>query len=172
MQIVSTNAVFIKMKTQLNIFGLRDRDFLTDSEIIRIKKKYPNYHILTYYCIENYLYHPDNIEELDLQNFNKEEYIAEIIKQKSEKKNLIISNYKNARKSYQEFQIEHEKLQDKSNEHEIIKYLESDEIDVFFKAFSMKDYFNRRIIEKYQLKSTELAKNVWFKQRIFRILQI
>ncbi|MDR1500907.1 MAG: hypothetical protein LBT43_00435 [Prevotella sp.] len=168
----NSSSVFIKMKTNLEIYGLRDRDFLLDSEILKIKDKYPNYRILDYYCIENYLYHPDNIQELELQSFDKENYTKEIIKQKNQNKNQIISIYKNSRKSYQEFQIEHEKLQDKSNENDIIRYLESDDLEVFFKAFSIKDYFNKNSIEKYQLKPKELINTNWFKKRLHEILSI
>ena len=165
----NSNSVFVKMRTNLEIHGLRDRDFLLDSEIERIQRKYPHYYILGYYCFENYLYHPDNIEELGLQNFNKEEYVKEITKQKNNRKNEIISIYKNSRKSYQEFQIDSDKLQDKANENEIIAYLESDELETFFKSFSMKDYFNKKIIEKYQLIQSELVKTNWFQQKINKI---
>ena len=162
--------IFIQAKTTLDRFGLRDRDFLTDSEIIKIKSKYPNYFILDYYCFENYLFHPDNIEELKLQDFDKNVYINEIVRQKNENKNQIISNFKMSRKSYQEFKIESENLKIKIDENEIIKYLESDEIEFFFKSYSMKDYFNKNIISKYNLQPQELAKTNWFKNKLIRIL--
>lgn len=163
-------SVFIQVKTTTGRYGLRDRDFLLDSEIERIKKKYPNYYILDYYCFENYLYHPDNIEELNLKDFKKEEYILELIKQKKQKKNQIISIYRNSRNSYQEFRIEAEKLRVKKEENEIIDYLESDDIEIFFKAFSMKDYFNKEIINKYNLRSAELSKTKWFRSKITDII--
>lgn len=162
--------VFIKVKTKLEMYGLRDRDFLLDSEIDKIKSKYPNYFILDYYCFENYLYHPDNISELNLGGFDKKSYISEIVKQKNEKKNYIISIYRNARNTYQEFKVEHENLRDKSNEDKIMEYLESDDIEIFFKAFSIKDYFNKSIIEKYGLKATELSGTIWFKERFSKLL--
>lgn len=163
-------SVFIQIKTTADRFGLRDRDFLLDSEIQKIRTKYPNYYILEYYCFENYLYHPDNIEELNLKDFDKNEYILEIIKQKKAKKNHIISIYKNSRKSYQEFKIPSEKLKIKNEEDLIINYLESDSIEIFFKVYSMKDYFNKKIISKYNLKPQELAKTKWFKNRLEKIL--
>jgi internalin A len=163
-------SVFIQVKTTLDRFGLRDRDFLTDSEIAKIKLKYPNYYILDYYCFENYLFHPDNIEKLQLQDFDKNAYIQEIIRQKNENKNQIISNYKMSRKSYQEFKIESEKLKIKEDENEIIKYLESDDIEIFFKSFSMKDYFKKSIISKYNLQPQELSKTKWFKNKLIIIL--
>ncbi len=117
--------VFIKVKTKIDTYGLRDRDYLLDTEIVRIRRKYPNYFILDYYCFENYLYHPENIRELAIENFNIDSYKQEIIQQKNNKKNHIISIFKNSRKNYQEFKVEHEKLLDKENENLIIDYLMS-----------------------------------------------
>ncbi len=154
------------------MFGIRDRDFLLDTEIERITNKYPYYFILEYYCFENYLYHPDNIQELELASFDKDLYKDEIIKQKNEKKNHIISIYRNSRNTYQEFKIEHENLRDKNNEDKIIEYLMSDDIEIFFKAFSMKDYYNKTIIGKYGLKDTELITTKWFKDRIEKIIKL
>lgn len=168
----NSNSVFIKMKTSLDYLGLRDRDYLLDSEIEKIRSKYSRYFILDYYCLENYLYHPDNLEEMDLFSFNKKDYIDDIIKQKNEKKLHLISIYKNSRKSYQEFQIELEKLQDKNNENKIIDYLESDELESFFKAFSMKDHFDKSLIEKYQLKQEELVNTNWMKCQISKVLNL
>lgn len=161
-----SSSVFIKIHTNPDYFGLRDRDFLLDSEIQKIKKKYENYFILDYYCFENYLYHPENIDKLNLVGFNKNKYIEEIIRQKNSVKNSIISNYKVARKSYQEFKIEADKLCDKKNEEDIIKYLESDELEVFFKAYSMKDKFNKDYLKKYSLQERDLVSTDWFKLKM------
>lgn len=167
-----SNSVFIKINTDKELYGLRDRDFLTDSEVERITKKYPKYYILDYYCIENYLYHPDNLSELDLKDFDVKKYIAEILDQKSDKRDGIISIFKNARKTYQEFKIEADKLQDKATENEIIENLKSNEIEVLFKSFSMKDHFNKSYITKFQISQDKLASTQWFKNKICKILQV
>ncbi len=166
-----SSSVFIKMKTKAGTFGLRDRDFLLDSEIEKIQKKYPNYFILDYYCFENYLLHPKNITELNLKGLDIDSYIDEIIKQKNQKKNYIISIYRNSRNTYQEFKIEHENLRSKNEENEIIAYLESDDIETFFKAFSMKDHFDKSLINKYNLKEEELTNTNWFKDRLNSVLR-
>jgi len=164
-------SVFIKVKTKPEVFGLRDRDFLTDSEIDKIQNKYKNYLILEYYCFENYLFHPDNIEELNLANFNKADYISEIIRQKNSKKDQIISIYKNARNGYQEFKIESENLKDKNRENDVIFYLNSDDIEVLLKAYSLKDNFNKDIINKYNLKAPELSNTAWFKLKMNKLFK-
>lgn len=167
-----SHSVFIKVKTYKERFGLRDRDFLTDSEIEKITSNYPNYMILKYYCFENYLFHPDNIDELKLSSYDKEIYIAEIVKQKGNKKNHIISIFKKSRDSYQEFKIASENLKISKDENDIITYLESDDIEVFFKAFSMKDHFDKSIISKYNLKHSELANTKWFRKKMIKLLNL
>ena len=167
----NSNAVFMKIKLYPDYFGLRDRDFLLDSEIKKIKEKHKNYYITGYYCIENYLFHPQNIAELNLKDFNVDEYTKEIITQKNAKKSIIISNYKKSRDSYQEFKIDSDKIRQKDDE-EIISYLESDSIETFFKSYSMKDMFNKKYIEKYQLTVLELSETNWFKEKINKIIHI
>ncbi len=71
-------SIFQNIKTREK-YCLRDKDFLIDEEIRRLKQVFPKYYILDFYCIENYLYHPDNIAELELFGFSKQEYIKNII---------------------------------------------------------------------------------------------
>jgi internalin A len=165
-----SSSVFMKVKTNPDVYGLRDRDFLLDNEIENIKGKYKNYYILDYYCFENYLYHPDNIEELAIANFNKKDYIKDIIKQKNEIKNQIISRFINARNTYQEFKIKEEKLRDIKNDEKIIDYLESDEIEVFFKAYSMKDKYKKDFLNEFQITQKELSETDWFKSKVSSII--
>lgn len=165
-----SNGVFSQTKSRLDKFGLRDRDFLLDSEITRLKKQYPNYYILDYYCFENYLYHPSNVEELGINNLDIDEYKKELIKQKNENKDVIISNFKQSRKTYFELRVDSEKIYDRENENDIIKYLNSDDIEIFFKAFSVKSYFKRDIIQKYSITPKELSSTEWFKRRILELI--
>src|SRR5690606_15279902 len=99
-------SIFQNIKTK-KINALRDKDYLLKEEITRLKKVFPKYYILDYYCIENYLYHPDNLEELDLRKFDKSLYIQDITNQKDLNKLLIISNFKGIRKGYKELTENH-----------------------------------------------------------------
>ncbi len=164
------SGVYTQTKSRPEKFGLRDRDFLLDSEILKLKLKHPNFYILDYYCFENYLYHPSNLSELGINNLNIDEYKKELIGQKNKNKDNIISIFKSARKGYQELKIDSEKIVDKINENDIIKYLSSDDIEVFFKAFSVKDYFNKDFISKFGISQKELASTTWFKDKIIKII--
>ncbi|MFZ4455911.1 MAG: COR domain-containing protein [Bacteroidales bacterium] len=164
------NGVFSQTKLRIGKYGLRDRDFLLDSEILRLRKKYPNYYILKYYCFENYLYHPSNIAEIGINNINISDYTKEIINQKNQKKSHIISIFKQARTSYLELKIDSEKIADRANENDIIKYLDSDNIEEFFKAFSVKDHLNKEFINKFNIKQKELASTEWFKRQMKELM--
>lgn len=136
----NSNSVYIKASANSLCFGLRDRDFLSDNEISKIKKKHSNYFILDYYCYENYLYHPSNIAELKIEGLNIDDYTKEIIRQKNEKRDKVLLKLKTSRNSYEEFRIKEDKFKD-SNEDSIITNIDSDEVDIFLKSFSLKDDF-------------------------------
>lgn len=167
-----SSSVYIKILTNRDLYGLRDRDFLTDEEVKRIRKKHPNYFILEYYCFENYLYHPENIKEIVGDKIDLNGYIYEIIKQKNENKYNIISNFKISRKNYQEFKIKADNLNCKGSEMDIIEYINSDDIEIFFKAFSVKMYLNKSILNEYQLTPEVLSSTKWFKSKICNLLDI
>ncbi len=165
----NSNEVFIKTRANNTFFGLRDRDFLIDEEINKIRELHPNLQILEYYCLENYLYHPENLNSLGLENFTINEYLNELINQKKNKIKKIILNIKNSRSSYEEFKLPQEKI--KQNEEILFEYLESDDIEKFLKAFSLKSEFDKSCLSKYNLNKKKLASTRWFKSRIDKLLE-
>jgi hypothetical protein len=158
-------SVYIKTVSNPASFGIRDRDFLTDNEIEKIENRHPNYKILKYYCFENFLYHPDNLEELKLAGFEKELYVEEILKQRQLKYEEILTRFREARRGYQEFNIKENKLMD-SDVKQIIENLKSEDIEVLFKSYSMKDWFNKSSLEKFNLSKERLSSTEWFKNQI------
>jgi hypothetical protein len=166
----NSNAVFIKIVSNPTHFGLRDRDFLSDKEIEKLKKEYNNYFILEYYCFENYLYHPDNIAELLSVGFDKNWYINELIRQKGERYDKIVMNLKNDRNGYQEFKTPDNKFREKNDEI-ICEYLKSSEVEIFLKSFSLKSpNFDKSCIAKFQLTADKLTSTEWFRKKIEQIL--
>lgn len=148
---------------------LRDKDFLIEDELKRLKKAFPKYYILEYYCIENYLYHPDNIEELKIINFNKKDYIEEIINSKNECFLEIVSNFKLSRKGYKEL-TENHKIEVRNADSILIEELKSNEFEVFYKHFDMKNMYKKKFLEKFNLSEAKLANTNWFKSKIDSII--
>ncbi len=159
--------VFLHSKNDSTKFSLRDRDFLTDGEIQMIQEKYPNHRILKYYDFENYLYHPDNIAALGLADFDKEEYQAEILRQKKAKVHYILTKVESARKTYEEFKTD---LKPEST-NSIVDDFVSDEFERFYKFFDMKEQFNRSFLSSFNLKIKDLSSTQWFKTQIEKIIQ-
>lgn len=160
--------VFLNVKRDPRYHSLRDRDFLTDTEIDRIKGKYPNHHILRYYDFENYLYHPDNIAELKIPGFDKESYVNDIIRQKKKRILHVIATLAASRQSYEEFKTD-PKLKDKEIDN-LIDDFESDDFERFYKYFDMKEQFNKSSISILNLSKEKLVQTSWFKQQIENIL--
>ncbi len=161
--------VFLHIKRDNRFTSLRDRDFLSDTEIERIQKHFPKHRILHYYNFENYLYHPDNIAEVSLEGFDKTAYVQEIVKQKNERADgYIIPGLKSSRKTYEEFNTD-ENLRDEDVA-SIVKDLQSPDFERFYKFFDMKTEFRRDYLKPFNLKKEVLASTKWFKNQIAALL--
>lgn len=156
--------------------GLIDRDFLTDEERTNLLAAYPRLKILDYYSIENYFYHPDNLEEYFQKAgkpFNKEQYIQDLITLKNEVREDVVLGLTKARDTYP-FYRENSKAQQlkqfKSNAPAVLAMLRSDDLETFYKVFPAKD-FGTQLPQRQNLRKEELAKTEWFKAKIESILK-
>jgi ABC-type iron transport system FetAB ATPase subunit len=131
-------------------------------EIKKLKVIYPNLFILEYYNFENYLFHPDNLSELQLIGFDKNEYRLEIKRQKDQNYDRILINLKTSR-NYEEFKTDKIKT---DNVDEIIASLKSDSFEEFYKYFDMKRLFSKIYLEKFNLNKTDLCQTNWFRSKI------
>ncbi|WP_346320187.1 AAA family ATPase [Chitinophaga sp. YIM B06452] len=163
----NSREVFLTIKGDTAKLGLRDRDYLREDEIARIRAKYPNLKILQYYAFENYIYHPDNIAELRWHGYNKDAYIKEIIVQKKKSFIQIVSKIAVARQSYVEFK---EGIKNDENIAPILQDLESDDFESFYPFFSVKDYYNKAYLQQFKYTISDLVKTNWFKSNIARLL--
>lgn len=175
--------VYFKIQAS-GYWGIVDRDFLSDNDIIKIQQHFPKLKILAYYSIENYLYHPDNLEEYYLKTnatFNKHEYITKLKDEKNLVKNKIIIDIKSTRLGYKYFSEPHfngNELQKRfknetANTNQvdaIMGYLNSDEFEIFYKVFPMKS-FATQVEQRQNINKTALAQTDWFKATIGRLLQ-
>ncbi len=167
--------VFHKSKN-LKQSGLIDRDYLSDDEVVQIKKDYPNLFLLPYYSFENLLYHPDNLEEYYKalnKPFNKQSYIKQITGIKNDEINYLSAGIIQARGGYP-FYKESENAKKlkafKENYKEVIDLLRSDDFETFYKVFPAKDY-GRDVPERIDLSVSNLAKTNWFKTQIENIIK-
>lgn len=167
----NSREVFLTVKADEEKIGLRDRDYFTSHELEKLKQKMPRLKVLMYSTFENYVYHPDNIEELGIERFNKQEYINEIISQKNLRRDNILVELRSSRQTYIEFKDDYSGLKINDDVDEIVQALASDDFNVFFPFFNMKRHFNKTILAKFNLKVSELTQTKWFKSTILNILK-
>lgn len=176
-------AVYHKVKNG-EFHGIIDRDYLTDGDVKEVEKQYPNLKILRLYSIENYLYHPDNLEEyysVRKEPYNKQEYKSNISKEKEavineirRKLALIRMTYPffeepefNGKANQKRFRNESENL---AQVQELEEYLDSSDFDIFYKVFPMKDYATQ-LKERQNINKSDLSKTNWFKKQIEVLLK-
>ena len=160
--------VFLTVKGDKDKIGLRDRDYLKPEEISSIKKKFPTLKILDYCTFENYTYHPDNIEQLNLKNFNKEAYITEITAQKNDKVIDIVGELGTARQTYVEFK---EGIKNDGDIKPITNALTSNKFTDFYPYFNMKKYYNKAYLQSFPIQLKDLVQTNWFTSAIEDILK-
>jgi pentatricopeptide repeat protein len=160
----------------MGVDALIDRDYLSNEEIQQIENIYPNIHLLRFYSIENYLLHPDNLDEHFSKMgrpFDKKGYIEEITKCKDQKKRHLIFLMQTARNSYPFYRDpDHTNKReefDKSGEG-CAMMLDSDDFDTFYPVFPIKDYC-RQLPHRQNLNSQKLGQTKWFKGQIERALK-
>lgn len=176
------DGVFHKSKAA-EYFGLIDRDLLTDDDFNIIRKSYPNLFILRFYCIENYLYHPENLEEFCKSTeiiFDKNAYIAALVKEKNLIKDDLSIKISSIRQSYPFFKenpsykIHQSRFTPSHNNFneskKIAEALKSDDFQIFYPYFSMKD-FAKNIPARQHVNPVSLSKTTWFLAMIELVLK-
>jgi predicted ATPase len=178
------NSVFHKVRTT-QFKGIVDRDFLSDDDIEVIHKNYPNIFILTYYSIENYLYHPDNLAEYYQEKgsqFDRNQYIDDLRSAKNEVIDRIAISLSSTRNEYPYFKEPgfnqkpelQKRFKSESENFEqsitISKYLKSDELEEFYKVLPMKTYC-KQLSQRQNVPKSELTKTKWFRNQIEKIIK-
>jgi hypothetical protein len=162
--------VFLIVKHDDTKLGLRDRDFLKDAEIEQIQKQFRNFKILRYYTFENYLYHPENLAEINLPGFDKDAYRKDILDQKHAKLVTIAASVGVARQGYTDLKEAEIKNKEKENIEEIVNSLQSDDFEAFYKYFSMKTHYSKQYLSAFNLEQKQLVQTKWFQNQIENIL--
>ena len=161
-----------KEKNVNNPKAIIDKDFLTVLEAHLIKQ-WTNVVVLDYYCIENYLYHPDNLEEYLTQKqqpFNKDKYKEKIHKTITEQRNnkfhiphiySIREKHYSCILSYLKNVTNQTLLPVESIEEDIL----SEDFERYFPYLSMKEN-KSKFSELNNLSDKDLSQTVRFKEKI------
>lgn len=185
-------SVFVSDNNRNNVYhkvratefsGIVDRDFLSDDDIIQVREHYNNLYIINYYSIENYLYHPDNLEEYYTskeKTFDKAEYIIQLTEAKNQIKDTFIPTLSLKRTEYPYFgepdyngaalQNRFKNKQENGDQSAIVAgYLNSNDFETFYKSLPMKTYCTH-LPQRQNIAKSDLAKTSWFKEKIEELL--
>ncbi|MCY7374435.1 MAG: AAA family ATPase [Pyrinomonadaceae bacterium] len=157
------NDVYFSAKNNPKSFGVMDKDFLTPQEIELIRRQVPNLFVLSYYSIESYLYHPENLSEV-IENFDIESYKNDLKEQKQNLSDKVIYGLKGARDSYKVLTLE--KIKVNSAEENIFASLRSDNFEDFYSYLDMKKTFRHGNLN---ISKIRLAQSEWIEQAISKI---
>jgi hypothetical protein len=179
------NTLFFNGKDKIGAFtqaqhlrmnALVDRDYLTDEEVEELRRTYPFLYVLPYYSIENLMYHPDNMEEYYAKqgrNFDKENYIKALTKEKQDKQLYIAGGIAKARDSYPFFKdaaLEKQRKKFINNYPSVIDMLASDDFETFYKVFPAKDY-GTQLPERQNIPKDQLTKTQWFRRQVAQAIE-
>ena len=152
----------IQISKNEGVFGLIDRDYLTQDEINKLKTEYERLYILDFYCFENYLYHPDNILE-KYPNIEIEKYKLRLQELKNQKVDDLVTHLALSRNEYK--QLENQEVLLK-------KMLESNDFETYYPVLDINKIDKSSLIKEFKLGSEEmLASTNWFKTKISEVLQ-
>jgi predicted ATPase len=165
--VTDKNEVYYRVKNNTALWGLIDRDYMSDGEIAAVRRAIPRLFVLHYYAFENYLYHPENLREA-IPGFDVEAFKAEILRQKEDIYNEILLGMKQAR-SYKV--LRDEKIENPDAPLEIANALKSDDFEVFYPFFDMKGKFNRQSLAKLNLSDSKLVRTNWFRAAISKVFE-
>jgi hypothetical protein len=164
---IDKSTITLRAEQENTIYGLIDRDYLSDNERHTLQNKFQKLSILDYYCFENYIYHPQNLAEL-YAGFDIEKYKKAILTTKNKQLVRIIQKLDSNRNSYIFYKKEY--LKAKTDEYDAVAaMLESDDFEVFYKVFSMKGQGD--ICKIHNLNTEKLVQTHWFKTQIKAIIE-
>jgi AAA domain, putative AbiEii toxin, Type IV TA system len=148
---------------------LLDGDLLTNDDRAGLRKLYPFVRFLPTYCLENELYHPDNIAELAVSlgaGFDRDLYVAAWVTEMNRVRNERLAKVRSTRSTYKSIFPEIEKSPFAERDAQVVADLRSENFETFYPLLSAKDNGGEaRKLVSWATRSA-LAKTERFAQRI------
>ena len=162
------NSISIQTAGSDEFHGLIDRDFLGTEELDEIRRVRPRLLVLRYYCIENYLYHPDNIAEISPSDFDRERYLSAIAMTMRTVRDRLLVNLEKTRNSYEIIKTFSKELKARAIE-EITVATAVDDFERFYQFLNMKSH-RPSYLTGFDLRPADLAATGWMRAAIARIV--
>ena len=159
------NSIAIQSRGSQEYHGLIDRDFLGAEEITEIGRRQANLHVLRYYALQNYLYHPENIAELDPTGYDESAYRTALKNQMATVRDRLLVNLHSSRRSYEIIQELSKELKRQAIQ-EIEQATASNDFDTFYRFLDMKKNRPTAYLEGFNLRPIDLASTRWMRDAI------
>ena len=163
------NSVVVQTRSSDEFDGLIDRDFLGTEEIAEIRRREATLHVLRYYALENYLYHPENIAELDLARYDDSVYRATLKNQMATVRDRLLVNLRGSRGSYEIIQEFSKELKDQAIQ-ELGQATASSDFDTFYPFLDMKKNRPTAYLAEFNLRPVDFASTRWMRDAIARLV--
>ena len=154
------NSIVIQARGSDEYRGLIDRDFLGTAEIAEVVRRHANLHVLGYYAIENYLYHPDNLAELDVPGYDDSAYRAVLRSRMATVRDRLLVNLRGSRGSYEIVRTFSKELKEQAVA-EIKTATSSDDLETFYPFLDMKKNRPTAYLARFNLRPLDLAATRW-----------
>ncbi len=164
----NAEGVFAMVQANPHLWGIRDRDFLLQTEVDQLRQLYPQYRVLPYYSIENLLFHPDNIASLGIAGYDAEAWREAI---RAAKDHRPLREVKYARGKIRELRAVQVFQKDRAWEkdaEEIYRAHGSADFGVFYPVVPMKE-MPRTYLEPFKISTGDLARTPWMVRKLKEI---
>ena len=162
------NSISFQMGRSDEFLGLIDRDFLGTEELEEIRRGRPNLLVLHYYCIENYLYHPDNVAELAPPGFDRVCYLSALAMTMRTVRDRLLVNLEKNRNSYEIIKTFSRDLKARAIK-EISTATAADHFEEFYRFLNMKSH-RPSYLAGFELRPADLAATCWMRAAIAKIV--
>ena len=163
------NSIVIQTRGSQEYDGLIDRDYLGTAEIAEICRRQGNLYVLEYYALENYLYHPDNLAELNPEGYDDCTYRAALTSCMATARDRLLVNLRSSRRSYEIIQTLSKSLKDQAVV-EIETATASDDLETFYPFLDMKKNRPTAYLAAFNLRPLELAATRWMSNAVEAII--
>lgn len=159
------NSVVIQLRGSHDFEGLIGRDFLGSEEITEICRRQSTLHVLRYYALENFLYHPANIAELDPAGYDDAAYRSALQNQMATVRDRLLVNLRGSRASYEVIQEFSTELKARAIR-ELEQATASNDFETFYPFLDMKKNRPTAYLSGFNLRPVDLASTRWMRAAI------
>ena len=151
-----------------NLWGIRDRDFLLQTEIDQLRQLFPQYRVLPYYSIENLLFHPDNIDSLGIAGYDPQAWRNAIRMAKDSRPLREVKFARGKIRELRAVQAFQKARAWEADADEIYHAHGSADFDTFYPVVPMKE-MPRTYLEPFKISTGDLARAPWMVKKLREI---